>query len=176
MLADGSAVLVAQMATRGGLSMPAFNQVLSEPQINLVAAYVADHIADPVTHTARSADGGQIFRLYCSGCHGATGRGGAMAEGRNAPSIARYPAAEALAAMIYGRGNMPTFADTTLDIRQQTSVALYVQAAIIEPPSPGGHGLGFVGPVSEGAMAALGLAGLILITVWLAWPSRKALP
>jgi len=167
------------MVAKGGLSMPAFAAPtggLSDQQIQLVATYVADHIADPSTRTARSADGGEIFRLYCSGCHGATGRGGAMAEGRNAPSIAQYPAAEAIAAMIYGRGNMPAFAGNALDLRQQTAVALYVQSAVVSPQSPGGHGLGYLGPVSEGFVAALGLGGLILISAWLAWPSRRSRP
>jgi quinol---cytochrome-c reductase cytochrome c subunit len=147
---------------------------LSQQQIQLVASYVATVIADPATHTARSADGGQIFRLYCSGCHGATGRGGAMARGRNAPNIAHYPAAEALAAMILGRGNMPAFAGSTVDVRQQTAVGLYVYDAIDNPPSPGGHGLGYIGPVSEGAVAGLGLCVLVVVTVWLAWPARKS--
>ncbi len=161
------------MVTRGGIFMPAFNHALTPAQIQLVANYVAHQIADPATHAARIADGGQLFRLYCSGCHMTTGRGGAMAEGRNSADIASYPAGEAIAAMIYGRSNMPVFAGTTFNVTQQMAVALYVQAAIERPPSPGGAGLGYLGPVSEGAVAALGLVALLLTSVWLAWPSRK---
>ncbi len=60
--------------------------------------------------------------------------------------------------MILGRGNMPNFAGTTFDVRQQASVALYVQL-LQKPPSPGGWGLGYIGPVTEGlaGFAALGL-------------------
>ena len=174
LLAEGSPTVVAEMVTRGGIVMPPFNHTLTAAQIELVAAYVAHEIADPATHAARIADGGQLFHLYCSGCHGETGRGGAMAEGRNAADIANYPAAEAIAAMIYGRSNMPVFAGTTFDVTQQMAVALYVQAAIVRPPSPGGRGLGYLGPVPEGAVAALGLVALVMVTVWLAWPSRKA--
>jgi ubiquinol-cytochrome c reductase cytochrome c subunit len=78
--------------------------------------------------------------------------------------------------MILGRGNMPAFAGNTFDVRQQTSVALYVQVLVPEPPSPGGYGLGYLGPVPEGAAGAVALFLLILVAVWLAWRSRKAVP
>ena len=81
----------------------------------------------------------------------------------------------ALAAMILGRGNMPVFAGNTLDVRQQTAVARYVEV-LVEPPSPGGRGLGYLGPVPEGAVAAAGLLVLIALAVWLAWKTRKAVP
>ena len=99
-----------------------------------------------------------------------------MAEGRNAPNIRRYPPAEALAAMILGRGNMPAFAGNTFDVRQQAAVALYVQVLAPEPPSPGGNGLGYLGPVTEGAAGGVALLLLILVAVWLAWRSKEAKP
>ncbi len=172
---DGFASLVAPMVQQGGIQMPSFAHALTGDQIQAVAGYVAQYIADPAARTADQAYGGQIFRLYCSGCHSTTGRGGALTRGRNAPNIAQYPAAEALAAMILGRGNMPVFAGQALDVRQQTSVGLYVNT-LIDPPSPGGRGLGYLGPVPEGAVGAIALLILIFIAVWLAWRSRKAVP
>ncbi len=165
--ADAFPGLVAGMVRRGGISMPAFPQ-LSPAQVAAVSVYVATQIAAPAARTATVAEGGQLFRLYCSGCHSSTGRGGALSQGRNAPSLANYPAAEALAAMILGRGNMPVFADTTFDVRQQAAVALYVQT-LQAPASPGGWGLGFIGPVTEGLAAFAGLGLLVLFAVWLAW-------
>ena len=159
--------LVAGMVTRGGISMPAFRQ-LSPAQVAAVSDYVATQIAAPAARTATVAQGGELFRLYCSGCHSSTGRGGALSQGRNAPSLADYPAAEALAAMILGRGNMPVFADTTFDVRQQAAVALYVET-LQAPPSPGGWGLGYIGPVTEGLAAFVGLGLLVLFAMWLAW-------
>jgi hypothetical protein len=99
-----------------------------------------------------------------------------MPVGRNAPNIRQYPPAEALAAMILGPGNMPALAGNTFDVRQQTSIALYVQVLAPDPPSPGGAGLGYLGPVPEGAVGAVPLLLLILVAVWLAWRSRKAAP
>ena len=113
-------------------------------------------------------DGGVVYRLYCAGCHGATGRGGALVEGGNAPSLGGKPAANALAAMIAGPKNMPVFTGT-LDVRQQAAVARYIHATLVRPETPGGYGLGFFGPVAEGIVAWAGLAVLILIAVWLAW-------
>lgn len=171
----GFASLVAPMVEEGGILMPAFGDQLSDAQIQGVAGYVAAYIADPEARTAVVADGGEIYRLYCAGCHSTTGRGGALPRGRNAPDISQYPAAEALAAMILGRGNMPAFAGNTLDVRQQAAVGLYV-GVLVDPPSPGGRGLGYLGPVTEGAVSAIALLILIFLAVWLAWKSRTAPP
>jgi hypothetical protein len=78
--------------------------------------------------------------------------------------------------MILGPGNMPALAGNAFDVRQQTSIALYVQVLAPDPPSPGGAGIGYLGPVPEGAWGAVPLLLLILIAVWLAWRSRKAEP
>jgi len=173
--AAGFASLVAPMVEQGGIQMPPFGDQLSEAQIQGVAEYVAAHIADPAARTAVTAEGGETYRLYCAGCHSTTGRGGALTRGRNAPDLSQYPAAEALAAMILGRGNMPAFAGNTLDVRQQAAVGLYV-GVLVDPPSPGGRGLGYLGPVTEGAVSAIALLMLIFLAVWLAWKSRTAKP
>jgi ubiquinol-cytochrome c reductase cytochrome c subunit len=172
----GFASLVVPMVAQGGISMPPFGGVLSEDDIDAVSEFVAEELADPESRTAEVAPGGDLYRLYCAGCHSAIGSGGAMPKGNNAPNIRKYPAAEALAAMILGRGNMPAFAGNTFAVRQQTAVALYVQVLAPDPPSPGGAGLGFLGPVPEGAAGAVALFLLILVAVWLAWRSRKAVP
>jgi quinol---cytochrome-c reductase cytochrome c subunit len=169
------ASLVGPMVVEGGISMPAFAGVLSDADVDAVAGYVASELSDPDARTAEVAPGGDLFRLYCAGCHSAVGSGGAMPNLNNAPNIRQYPPAEALAAMILGRGNMPSFAGNTFSVRQQAAVALYVQV-IDDPPSPGGHGLAYLGPVTEGAAGAVALLLLILISVWLAWRSRKAVP
>jgi quinol---cytochrome-c reductase cytochrome c subunit len=174
--AAGFSSLVQSMVEQGGINMPPFGEVLSGQDITKVADYVAQELADPESHKAETPVGGDLFRLYCAGCHSATGSGGAMPVGNNAPNIRQYPPAEALAAMILGRGQMPAFAGNTFDVRQQTSVALYVQVLAPDPPSPGGHGLGFLGPVPEGAAGGVALLLVILIAVWLAWRGRKAVP
>ena len=172
--ADAFPSLVAGMVRRGGVQMPAFPQ-FSPVQVDEVAGYVATQIAAPQAHDATVGEGQQLFHLYCSGCHSSTGRGGALSQGRNAPRLSNYPAAEAIAAMILGRGNMPIFAGTTFNLRQTASVALFVET-LESPASPGGWGLGYVGPVTEGFAAAGGLGLLILLTVWLAWGKGQVKP
>lgn len=164
--ADAFDYIVAQKVDLGGQGMPPFGGLLSPDEINTVSSYVAQEIADPQARLATIAEGGVIYRLYCGGCHGAAGRGGAIGRGRNAPSYANRPAANALAAMQRGPFNMPVFTGT-LDIRQQAAVARYVYA-LKSPASPGGYALGYAGPVAEGAIAAAGLLVLVLIAIWLA--------
>jgi ubiquinol-cytochrome c reductase cytochrome c subunit len=164
------------MVEQGGINMPPFGGVLSPDDVDAVSRFVAEELADPESREAEVTPGGDLFRLYCAGCHSATGSGGAMPVGNNAPNLRDYPAAEALAAMILGRGNMPSFAGNTFDVRQQASVGLYVQVLVPEPPSPGGYGLGYLGPVPEGAVGGVALLILILVSVWLAWRSRNEVP
>lgn len=173
LLPAGSASIVAGMVEEGGFEMPPFGRSLDAEQIAAVAGYVAAELAAPEARTADVVHGGELYRLYCAGCHSATGRGGAMAKGRNAPDISQYPAGQSLAAMIIGRRGMPAFAGNTFDVGQQAAVSRYVEM-LVEPPSPGGHGLGYYGPVAEGFAAAGGLLVLVALAVWLAWPSRES--
>jgi ubiquinol-cytochrome c reductase cytochrome c subunit len=153
----------------GGQGMPAFVDAPGARRIPVIVDYVVNHIATPEARLATVPEGGQLYRLYCSGCHGATARGGALSTGRNAPSLADTPAANALAAMIRGPKNMPVFAGAALNVRQQAAVSRYVNV-LKEPPSPGGNGLGYLGPVTEGALGIiLGLGLIVLISIWLGW-------
>jgi ubiquinol-cytochrome c reductase cytochrome c subunit len=171
---DGAVSLVAGMVTRGGIKMPAFNEALSPAQIDAVAAYVAGTLSDPAARLATAAQGGQLYRLYCSGCHSAVGRGGALTRGiKNAPNLSDFPPAEAIAAMDFGPDNMPVFAGTTFTVPQQTAVALYVEV-IGRPPSPGGRGLGYYGPVTEGVASVFLLVALLVVAVWLAHRKEDA--
>jgi ubiquinol-cytochrome c reductase cytochrome c subunit len=162
--------IVEEKVRRGGGGMPAFVDPPGEEWITVISGYVAHELADPQAREATVSGGGQDYRLYCSGCHGSSGRGGALMGDTNAPSLADLPAADALAAMITGPGNMPLFAGAALNVRQQAAVSRYIADAVIDPPSPGGNGLGYLGPVTEGAFAVVvGFGLLVLITVWLAW-------
>ena len=174
--AAGFPSLVADKVEVGGgkpVPMPSFQHILSATDIANVAAYVSQDLADPASHAASVSQGGVVYRLYCGGCHSASGRGGAIVNGVNAPSLQTMPPANALAAMVLGPSNMPVFTGT-LDVTQQTSVARYIEAALHGPPSPGGLPLGSLGPVTEGIASWLALVVLILIAVWLAWRGGAA--
>ena len=82
--------------------MPSFQHILSSTDIANASAYVAQDLADPASHAASVSQGGVVYRLYCGGCHSASGRGGAIVNGVNAPSLLTMPPANALAAMVPG--------------------------------------------------------------------------
>jgi ubiquinol-cytochrome c reductase cytochrome c subunit len=159
--------IVAEKVRVGGGGMPAFERTLDGDQIMAVSTYVAEELSDPAARQATVQAGGVAYRLYCAGCHGAQGRGGAMTAGPNAPSFVGVPAANSLSAMLIGPGNMPTFVGT-VDARQQAGISLYVDF-LVDPPEPGGFHLGYNGPVGEGFVSWLGLGLLLLFAVWLAW-------
>lgn len=158
--------IVAPKVRVGGGGMPAFSASLTAEQVERVSSYVAEEIADAEARLATVPEGGEVYRLYCAGCHGATGRGGALTTGVNAPSFAGIPAANALSAMLVGPGNMPSLAGA-LDSRQQAAVSRYVEL-LLDPPAPGGHGLWFIGPFVEGAVSWVAVGVLVLISIWLA--------
>ena len=155
--------IVEEKVRVGGGGMPAFGGSLPS-RIGEVSRYVAEEIADTDARLATVSEGGDSYRLYCAACHGATGRGGALSEG-NAPSFEDMPAANALAAMLIGPGQMPPF-DEAFDTRKQAAVSRYVQV-LVSPPSPGGDGLGFFGPVAEGFVALGALIVMVFVAGWL---------
>ena len=53
----GFASLVAPMVTQGGINMPPFAGVLSDQDVNAVAEYVAQELADPAARTAEVSPG-----------------------------------------------------------------------------------------------------------------------
>jgi ubiquinol-cytochrome c reductase cytochrome c subunit len=165
--AAGFSALVEPKVSEGGGGMPVFADLLDEQQIQAVSDYVAQNIADPNTHDATDGEGSGVWRLYCTPCHGSTGRGGALTSSVNAPTLGADSGADALIDMLEGPGEMPVLAGNALTNRQQAAVALYLQDVIAQPPSPGGWGLGYLGPVPEGFFALfLGLGGLVVFARW----------
>ena len=55
-------------------------------RIHAVAEYVAAELADPAARRRRPPTGGDLYRLYCAGCHSATGRGGALTAAATPPT------------------------------------------------------------------------------------------
>jgi ubiquinol-cytochrome c reductase cytochrome c subunit len=148
---------------------------LTPKQALELAAYV--NSLDPSvpavpTANIKSADlavGADLFSLNCAACHTITGAGDALAFGTNAPSLQnRSVTPQQMAeAMKIGPANMPRFSGNLSD-SQVRDVVAYVTEQIQHPASPGGAGLGGVGPVAEGFVALLiGVGGLALICFWI---------
>jgi ubiquinol-cytochrome c reductase cytochrome c subunit len=126
-------------------------------------------VPTPNLKGASLAIGANLFSLNCAACHTITGAGDALAFGTNAPSIQNRAVTpqQVAEAMRIGPANMPRFTGNLSDAQVRDVVA-YVTEQIQHPASPGGAGLGGVGPVAEGFVALLiGVGGLALICFWI---------
>lgn len=152
-------------------------------QIADLAAYVASLAPGPNEPSAEQytptdqADlglGGNLFRTNCSSCHNFVGAGGALADGKHAPSLAKATDKQIYEAMITGPGTMPVFSDKQLTPDQKRDIIAYVQGLKAEP-DPGGANLGRFGPVPEGLVAFLAGIGIIgVVAMWIGARARKA--
>ncbi|TWJ15151.1 ubiquinol-cytochrome c reductase cytochrome c subunit [Stackebrandtia albiflava] len=132
-----------------------------------IDAMVADVLADPTG----LAEGGDLFRVNCSSCHGFSTGGGALSSGGFAPSLAGVPTEQLYQAMLTGPQNMPVFADNQLTPEQKAQVIAYIEYLNTDQ-DPGGWGLGRFGPSTEGiAIFLVGITTLAVATLWIAGKS-----
>jgi ubiquinol-cytochrome c reductase cytochrome c subunit len=155
-------------AVRNGQGlMPSFNNLLSPQERTEVAGYVTKQLATIPLTGGNLSEGGILFRMYCAPCHRTAGRGGALAfTGTNAPSLTDKSAAVIAGAIRWGPGAMPAFPVAEVNDQQLASIVTYVKF-VQRPPSPGGSGLGFYGPVAEGFAAWVGLFLLVIAAGWI---------
>jgi ubiquinol-cytochrome c reductase cytochrome c subunit len=147
----------------------------TDEQVKALAEYVASIAPGPAIPStdytdgqgADAALGAELFRINCAMCHNVAGAGGALTEGKYAPSLSGTSAAHIYEAMATGPQNMPVFSDLNLTPQQKEDVIAYLQF-LEDNPSPGGIDLGNLGPVSEGLFIWIfGLGSIIGVTIWL---------
>lgn len=147
----------------------------TEAQTAALAEYVASLAPGPaipadkyLTGNGDIANGGVLFRVNCAMCHNVAGAGGALTQGKYAPGLQGVEAVHIYEAMVTGPQNMPVFNDMNLSPDEKADIIsflMYMEAH----PSPGGYGLGSIGPVSEGLFIwIIGLGGIVGVTVWIA--------
>ena len=113
------------------------------------------------------ARGGDLFRLNCASCHNFTGQGGALSSGKYAPALGQANPQVIYTAMLTGPQNMPKFSDRQLSPEEKKDIVSYVRHAA-ETPSPGGYGLGALGPTSEGMVIwIVGMVAMIGVAMWI---------
>ncbi|GAB3844326.1 cytochrome bc1 complex diheme cytochrome c subunit [Nesterenkonia populi] len=148
---------------------------MNEEQTTQLAAYVASLGAGPAVPEEEYLDadagdparGGELFRINCAMCHNAAGAGGALTEGKYAPSLHGVDEVHIYTAMTTGPQNMPVFNDANIPPEDKRDIIAFLKTYEAQG-SPGGFSLGFLGPVSEGLLIwTLGLALLIGSMVWL---------
>ena len=139
----------------------------SPEEIEDLVAYVASLGEGPeIPHVDLSEgnvqEGGDLFRGICAACHSATGAGGALSFGQNAPSLDQATPVEVYEAMLIGPGQMPVFGPSAYDEEELNSIVAYVET-LQELGDPGGFSLGRVGPIPEGFVAVVvGTGGAVL--------------
>jgi len=145
----------------------------NEEETRLLAAFVASLGEGPAIPTAGQIDGSlgdpangmQLFRTNCAMCHGAVGGGGVLTQGKFAPALWGADPINIYQAMLSGPSNMPVFNDANITPEGKRDIIAFLE--VQREGSPGGLGLGAVGPVSEALwLWIIGIGLIIGITVW----------
>jgi ubiquinol-cytochrome c reductase cytochrome c subunit len=168
---------MADMSTQAMRKEPVYDTA----ETAALAAYVASLAPGPEIPSESSlnyerdgstAEGGELFRNNCAMCHNFAGQGGALTQGKYAPTLMGVEPKHIYEAMVTGPQSMPVFSDKTITPEEKLSIIKWIKAAESEP-NLGGASLGRVGPVTEGLLGwALGLGLLIGVAVWLAMKAK----
>jgi ubiquinol-cytochrome c reductase cytochrome c subunit len=168
---------MADMSVQAMRKKPVYN----EKQVEALAAYVASLAPGPEVpgesqlnyeRDGSTAEGGELFRTNCAMCHNFAAQGGALTQGKYAPTLMGVEPRHIYEAMITGPQSMPVFSDKTITPAEKLSIIKWIKAAEKEPQL-GGAALGRVGPVTEGLLVwTLGLGLLVGVAVWLAMKAR----
>lgn len=144
----------------------------SPRQIDALVEYTRGFLGGPDVRQVDIADvdlsrGKEQFQLNCAACHGWSGRGGALTSGDVAPSLTDSTPSQVVQAMRVGLGIMPVFNEAAINDQEAAAIAGYVQ--VLQSPRTGGlTGLGYRGPVPEGAVAwFVGLLAIVLAVRWI---------
>ncbi len=166
-----------------GAQAPKKEAIYTEEETQQLAAYVAslgpgpavpsEEMYDPETIPEEEREesvvrGGEFFRTNCTACHNFAASGGALANGKYAPSLIGVEPRYIYEALITGPQQMPLFSDEVLTPEEKRDIISYIQS-IEESPRVGGFNMGSLGPVSEGLFAwIVGIGGLVAFAIWIA--------
>lgn len=170
-----------------GQQAPRKNTEYTEAEIKALSEYVASLGAGPAIpseedytlpapqnaqqreeHEKAVAEGGELFRTNCSACHNYAGLGGALPEGKYAPSLVGVEDKHIYEALRTGPQQMPVFSKETLTDENVAAIITYLND-LHEQPNRGGLTFGGLGPVGEGFWSwILGIGGLMVIATWIA--------
>jgi ubiquinol-cytochrome c reductase cytochrome c subunit len=168
------------MARQEAQAMPK-PPVFDEAGVAALAAYIQELGGGPqlpggselaATEEGAVAQGGELFRINCSSCHGYPAGGGALSSGASAPRITEATDRQIWAAMLSGPQNMPVFGDNQLTPAEKAEIIAYIRH-LDEEGDPGGiFNLGRHGPATEGlAIFLVGMVAVVLASLWIAGKS-----
>ena len=166
---------MAQSAPQAPKKAPEYD----EEETRQLAAYIAslgpgpaipeDEFLEYEDATAEEiSEGGEFFRTNCTACHNSVGAGGALPDGRYAPTLEGVTAKHIYEAMQTGPQQMPVFGDDVITPEDKRAVIAYIKA-VQDQPNYGGLGGGGLGPVADGVWVWLvGIGGMVGFAIWIA--------
>jgi ubiquinol-cytochrome c reductase cytochrome c subunit len=117
--------------------------------------------------------GMRLYLTNCAHCHGWSGGGGALTDGRWAPEIHDASARQIYEAMVSGPGAMPMFSDTVIEPEEKQELISYIKTLQAEPNAGGIFDLDRVGQVAEGLIGwVVGLSLIIACAIWITAKQR----
>ena len=116
---------------------PVKKNLYTEEEIAALAAYVASLGPGPDIPTEEQYDpvglseedlarGGDLFRTNCSACHNFRGAGGALPNGKYAPSLQGISNKRLYEAMLVGPQQMPVFSDEVMTPENKRAIIGYL--------------------------------------------------
>lgn len=166
-----------------GPQAPVKKVVYTDEEIEQLSAFVASLGPGPAIPPAENYDpetipeaereeaivrGGEFFRTNCTACHNFAASGGALPDGKYAPTLIGVEPRHIYAAMLTGPQQMPVFSDEILEPDQKRDIIAYLKS-LEENPQYGGSTMGSLGPVGEGMFAwVLGIGSLVGFAIWIA--------
>jgi ubiquinol-cytochrome c reductase cytochrome c subunit len=170
---------------RPGVQAPRKEVLYKPAEIRALAAYVASLAPGPSIPTKSQystsdlstrevALGGQFWRTNCTACHNYAAAGGALPQGKYAPSLHGVTPKHIYEALITGPQQMPVFSDRVLKPQEKREIIAYVKT-FQKSPNYGGSPLGNLGPVTEGLVAwVVGIGVCVAFAVWIASSSVRS--
>ena len=167
-----------------GAQAPRKTSLMTAEETKQLAAYVASlgpgpAIPDPSVYAPgnlsaeKIAEGGELFRTNCSACHNFEGGGGALPNGKYAPSLKGVEGKTIYEAMRTGPQQMPVFSAGAIPDEDAAAIIAYLAQLHSQPSA--GFTLGGLGPVTEGLFGwIVGIGGLALIATWIASRGARA--
>lgn len=161
-----------------GPQAPRKTPALSDEETSQVAAYIASLGPGPAIPEAKDLnwksatadqirEGGEFFRTNCTACHNSVGAGGALPNGRYAPTLRGVAPKHIYEAMQTGPQQMPVFSDDVITPEDKRNVIAYVKT-LHSQPQYGGLAGGNVGPVAEGLFTFIvGIGVMTIFAVWI---------
>lgn len=186
----GAAAVDFQMTTgrmpmaKPGAQAPRKVNTYTAQEISNLAIYVASLGPGPAIPPSSAYDysnltaeeiaiGGELFRSNCSACHNASGKGGALPEGKYAPSLSGVEPLHIYEAIRTGPQQMPVFSAGAIPDKDVAAIIGYLKQLDEQPTA--GLTLGSLGPVTEGLFGwIIGIGGLSLLAVWITSRGARA--